>query len=583
MRIPPRLAALVLLLPYAATAQPQAASWKGTLRDAEGAPVAAELQLRGPNAGITARSNPQGQFEFSDLAAGHYALSVILAGARWTAAAPVEIQAGARRTDSLRLTAGSQVRLEAETLATGGEQLSSRQVSALPLNKRDFSQLLLLAAGTRPTPTAPRTSPSSSPSTASAAPPAVFAMDGVDTTDPEMGGATFSNFNVDAIQEINSSSGVHAGRDRPRRRRVHARSSPSRAPTTCTAASSSSCATPPSTRAISSTAAAWPNPGRIPPFTRNEFGFTNGGPLSAARPRPYYFVQYQGFRQVLGTTQVLPVPTRAGAPGQGHHRVSGRRADRAGGPAHRPRAGAVSAAQRPGGPYGERTYATSSKVRTRHRPVLRAPRPQALGQGTTLRAASTWNNVDGPTTNPSQTALDPSFAIPFFDHQRNFGLTYTRTPSAASHLRNVARLQSRHARISPRVNHTQPGAQLRRRTLRGLQRARRQRYRVLTATSSSCARISPGARRAHLEGRAREYRSIATPRSSAPRPTAVVHVRRRRGLFAGRDPLAQRPARYPPRRPAARRAHRLPHRHALLLHRDRRAADAVRPRRAHGQ
>src|SRR5208282_501265 len=35
-----------------------------------------------------------------------------------------------------------------------------------------------------------------------------FAMDGIDTTDPEMGGATFSNFNVDAIQEVRSSSGV---------------------------------------------------------------------------------------------------------------------------------------------------------------------------------------------------------------------------------------------------------------------------------------------------------------------------------------------------------------------------------------
>jgi len=32
--------------------------------------------------------------------------------------------------------------------------------------------------------------------------------DSFDTTDPEMGGATFSNFNVDAIQEVQSNSGV---------------------------------------------------------------------------------------------------------------------------------------------------------------------------------------------------------------------------------------------------------------------------------------------------------------------------------------------------------------------------------------
>ena len=36
---------------------------------------------------------------------------------------------------------------------------------------------------------------------------AVFAMDGADISDPEMGGATFSNFNVDAVQEIQSNSG----------------------------------------------------------------------------------------------------------------------------------------------------------------------------------------------------------------------------------------------------------------------------------------------------------------------------------------------------------------------------------------
>jgi hypothetical protein len=32
--------------------------------------------------------------------------------------------------------------------ATGGEHLSSGEVSSLPLNERDFSKLLLLAAGT---------------------------------------------------------------------------------------------------------------------------------------------------------------------------------------------------------------------------------------------------------------------------------------------------------------------------------------------------------------------------------------------------------------------------------------------------
>jgi len=54
-------------------------------------------------------------------------------------------------------------------------------------------------------------------------------------------------------------------------------------------------------------------PGRIPPFRRNEFGFTNGGPvyiphLYDGRNRTFYFTEYQGFRQVLGTTQVMRYP-----------------------------------------------------------------------------------------------------------------------------------------------------------------------------------------------------------------------------------------------------------------------------------
>jgi len=37
-----------------------------------------------------------------------------------------------------------------EAKSSGGERLSKKEVSTLPLNKRDFSQLLLLASGTGP-------------------------------------------------------------------------------------------------------------------------------------------------------------------------------------------------------------------------------------------------------------------------------------------------------------------------------------------------------------------------------------------------------------------------------------------------
>ena len=95
-----------------------------------------------------------------------------------------------------------------ETQATGSAKLSSEQVSSLPLNKRDFSQLLTLAAGTTTDNNGAANFTQQLAINGQRGTTAVFAMDGADSTDPELGGAAFANFNVDAIQEISSDSGV---------------------------------------------------------------------------------------------------------------------------------------------------------------------------------------------------------------------------------------------------------------------------------------------------------------------------------------------------------------------------------------
>ena len=89
---------------------------------------------------------------------------------------------------------------------------------------------------------------------------------------------------------------------------------------------------------------------RIPPFVRNEFGFTNGGPVVIpkiydGRARTFYFGQYQGFRQVLGTTQVFPVPDGRRATGHRHGDFPRRHADCSREPGDRSRAGPLSPAE----------------------------------------------------------------------------------------------------------------------------------------------------------------------------------------------------------------------------------------------
>jgi hypothetical protein len=66
------------------------------------------------------------------------------------------------------------------------------------------------------------------------------------------------------------------------------------------------------------------------------------------------------------------------------------------------------------------------------------------------------NQVTGPLTNPDQTAIDPSFAVKFFDHQRSAGVKYTRTISP----RFTAETSLGYIRSTPTfpaINHTQPG------------------------------------------------------------------------------------------------------------------------------
>src|SRR5207248_3977322 len=90
---------------------------------------------------------------------------------------------------------------------TSEEKLSSQKVNDLPLNGRDFSTLLLLAAGTMTDVNGQTNFTQQFAINVQRGVEAVFAMDGADVSDPEMGGSTFTNFDVDAIQELQSSSG----------------------------------------------------------------------------------------------------------------------------------------------------------------------------------------------------------------------------------------------------------------------------------------------------------------------------------------------------------------------------------------
>jgi hypothetical protein len=447
------------------------------LLDGNGGAVAgAVVELRSGDGGTDVRSTtgPSGAFSFAGLPAGSYAVSVRTRQGVAAAAGPVVLPSGGNLTLNLALSADGHLLVQGQpngavtTGATpgvaagpqgsGGEHLSSKQVSSLPLNKRDFSQLLLLAGGTESDTNGSSNFTQQFAVNGQRGTTAVFAMDGIFISDPEMGGATFSNYNVEAIQEIRSNSGVMP------------------AEIGAGAASFTDIITKRGTSQVHGglfsfvrndvfdarnffDRRSFAEPGRIPPFVRNEFGATNGGPvvlpgLYDGRNRTYYFAEDQGFRQVLGTTQVFPVPTAAERQGLDTTAYTGDTLVVPVSSAIAPVLARYPAPNDAEGAFGARTYAASSRVST-DSDQFSVRLDHRLSPAAVLFARFNYNQVSGPLTNPDQTAIDPSFALRFYDHQRNFGLAYTRTVSP--HFTSESSFGFiRTTPNYPTINHTQP-------------------------------------------------------------------------------------------------------------------------------
>ena len=410
-------------------------SWSGTVYDASGKAVTgAVVRLHSPSGAhnYEATTAKSGEFHFDAIEMDSYAVSVTAAGKTWSMAA-FSIPQGAPVGASLFLGVDDTtltIRTEAASQASGGEHLSSNEVSNLPLNQRDFSKLLLLAAGTMTDTNGAANFTQQFAVNGQRGAASVFAIDGVDTSDPELGGATFSNFNVDAIQEVQSSSGVMP------------------ADTGHGAAGFTNVVTKSGTNQIHGSAFEFlrnaaldarnyfdhPNAidkRRIPPFVRNEFGVTIGGPvvlpnLYEGRDKTFFFGEYQGFRQVLGTTQVIPVPTAQERQGIDTATFPGDTLTVPVNPVIAPLLARYPLPNLPNGPFGDRTYATSSKVVT-NTDQFSIRVDHKISDKANFFARFSLNQVRGPTTNPDQTVIDPTFGVNFFDHQRSAAVRYTRT------------------------------------------------------------------------------------------------------------------------------------------------------------
>jgi hypothetical protein len=448
-----------LLFAFGLNAQTKEGSWAGALHDESGAAItSAVLRLATGSTQLSATTDREGHFNFSTIPSGEYSLAIESSGV--TANYASRLQLPDSRAAAIVLGPAGTISFSADQReGTGGERLSTQQVSGLPLNKRDFSQLLLLAAGTMTDNNGSANFTQQFAVNGQRGTASVFAMDSVDSTDPEIGGATFTNFNVDAVQEIQSSSGwmpAEIGRGAAGFTNIITRSGTNTLHGSAFEFLRNSALDARNFFDRQSIA----NPRRVPPFVRNEFGFTNGGPVVIprvyqGRNRTFYFLEYQGFRQVLSATEVIPVPTAAERAGLDTTAFPG---DTLMVPVDPRIAKYMDRYPMPNdaaGPYGARTYATSARVDTVSNQIS-ARLDHKMSEKSQLFARFTAENTEGPLTNPSQTIIDPSFAVLFTNQQRNAAVTYARSQTANL----VFRTSLSFTRATPQFptpNRTDPG------------------------------------------------------------------------------------------------------------------------------
>src|SRR5580700_8344982 len=315
-------AALAVLFSIAAWSQTQLATVFGTIADPTGAVVpGASVTIVSQGTGLkrSTLTDAAGLYRFAGLPIGNYSLRMEKAGFQSQVREGVELTSASEVIINSQLTIGDlqqQTTVSANvagidnSTSTVAGVLPEQSLAELPLDNRDLFSAVMLEPGVAP-------NPSSSPSLLSNGKDAQVAIDGIrpsmtnflidgmDATDPVWGnspaGASGFFLGLNELEEVrvltqpfNAEYGGHGGaviemitksgmnQFRGSLWELH--------------------------RDASLDAKNYfdlgPNP--IPPFVRNQFGAGIGGPLK--RDHTFFFVNYEGFREVEASTAIATVP-----------------------------------------------------------------------------------------------------------------------------------------------------------------------------------------------------------------------------------------------------------------------------------
>ncbi len=329
------LACLAILVSPPAYAQYENGSMTGTIRDSSGAPVAgAQVTItnKATAAGTQAMTNDSGDYDAPSLRVGVYDISATAPGFSAALAQSITVSVGARQHIDLTLHAGStttsvevtDVALQLETETSQRDQtVTQYQSEALPLVSRNYSDLLGLVTGVRQAPTAATTSSINSLVREGAynvngqrSMFNNFLLDGIDNNAYGESNQGFDNQIIavppDSVAQfsvVTNNESAEYGRSSGATINVASASGSNSFHATAyeflrnTDLNAAGYFKP---LVVSNTGTTIPF--QKPTFNRNQFGADFGGPI--LKNRLFYFLDYEGFRQVLKPLSALTLPTQ---------------------------------------------------------------------------------------------------------------------------------------------------------------------------------------------------------------------------------------------------------------------------------
>ena len=218
-----RLLLTVSLIATPALAQISGGAFRGEIRDESTAVVpGAKVTIRSSETGveIVTESNGEGLYITPSLIPGSYLLSAAKPGFKAEIFGPVTVQVNQTVRVDFALTLGSlaeSVEVHATAMqllspesAEISQVISSKQVSEIPLNGRQWQQLIALSAGVNPGAPGESGSPNPVNVNGQRTKANLFMLDGISTTSSAQGRGNNFNIPLEAVQEFSVQAGAYS-------------------------------------------------------------------------------------------------------------------------------------------------------------------------------------------------------------------------------------------------------------------------------------------------------------------------------------------------------------------------------------